>query len=302
MFRRFNINLNQWSLWTFGWDRRALGGNVNTNFTFRNYWNGWMGFNRQLRGMSPTQLRGGPGIKTPSAWNGWMGFETDSRRLFRGSASGWFYREDETGSLSSGLQSRLSWRPTANIDLSVAPRVNWNRDEWQYLASPEVLNDTEYLFGRLHQTTTALTFRSNVTVSTDLSLQLYAEPFVSSGRFAGYRKVVDPQADAFNDRFQLLTDNEVTTLDNGNVGLDMNGDGGFETEIANPDFTYMSLRTNLVLRWEYSLGSTLFVVWQHGREENTTDGTFRFRSNLSELFHAPARNVFLIKVNYWISP
>ena len=42
---------------------------------------------------------------------------------------------------------------------------------------------------------------------------------------------------------------------------------------GSPDFNYKSFRTTNVLRWEYRPGSTLFVVWQQGREEVRTGAT-----------------------------
>jgi hypothetical protein len=58
-----------------------------------------------------------------------------------------------------------------------------------------------------------------------------------------------------------------------------------------------------VLRWEYRLGSTLFVAWSHSRSagRDETDGMFRLSRELDELWSAPARNVLVIKANYWVS-
>lgn len=70
---------------------------------------------------------------------------------------------------------------------------------------------------------------------------------------------------------------------------------------GNPDFNYRSFRTTNVVRWEYRPGSTLFVVWQQGREDQLDRGTFNFRSDVSSVFAAPARNVFLVKCSYWLN-
>ena len=40
-----------------------------------------------------------------------------------------------------------------------------------------------YIFGRIDQTTVSLAQRLNYTVTPNLSLQLYAEPFVSGGDY-----------------------------------------------------------------------------------------------------------------------
>jgi hypothetical protein len=56
-----------------------------------------------------------------------------------------------------------------------------------------------------------------------------------------------------------------------------------------------------VLRWEYRPGSTLFVVWQQGREDTLPYGTFTFNKDFGGVFDAPASNVFLVKWAYWLN-
>ena len=82
----------------------------------------------------------------------------------------------------------------------------------------------------------------------------------------------------------------------------MDTNGNADVNLGNPDFTFMSFQSNVVLRWEYKLGSTVFFVWQHGRRDFNRNGQFRLGSNVSNLFQADAENVLLFKVNYWISP
>ncbi len=301
IFRRFNININQWSVWNYGWDRNNTGGNVNVNYTLLNYWNGWLGVNRQFGGTSSTRLRGGPNIKIPGQINGWMGLATDSRRVLRGSASGWGYREDQSGGRGGGVNAQVAWRPTSNVDLSLSPRIDWNRSEWQFLNAPDIGGNTEYLFGRLQQTTTAVTLRSSITVSTDLSLQLYAEPFISAGEYVGYRQVAALNASEFSERLPIVPSSAVIPGEE-TVSFDLDADGVFETDIRRPDFTFLSLRSNIVLRWEYKLGSTIFLVWQHGRQRALDEGGFNFGPSVNSLFATPAENVFLFKVNYWLNP
>ena len=65
--------------------------------------------------------------------------------------------------------------------------------------------------------------------------------------------------------------------------------------------TFMSLRSNVVIRWEYMLGSTLFVVWQRGQSDSTEDGSFNLGRSLGNLFGAEQNNTFVVKLNYWFS-
>lgn len=68
-----------------------------------------------------------------------------------------------------------------------------------------------------------------------------------------------------------------------------------------PDFNYRSFRTTNVMRWEYKPGSTLFVVWQQAREDAAPLGDFRFGRDFGNVFRTPARNVFLVKLAYWLN-
>ena len=70
---------------------------------------------------------------------------------------------------------------------------------------------------------------------------------------------------------------------------------------SNPDFSLRSLRSNLVMRWEYRPGSTLFLVWNHGRSGYSDDPAFGGFRDLGDLLDDTMRNTFMVKVNYWLS-
>jgi len=300
VFRRFNLNLNQWAAWTYGGERRFFGGNFNANFTTLNYWGGWFGLNRSIEGLSTTALRGGPAIRTPGNVNGWFGFSSDDRQSVSADFFGHFNVEDEDAGRSLGLGFGLSWRPSSNVELRLGPNFNYGRNAWQYLDTPSVNGEPVYLFGELTQRTASMTLRSNVTFSPSLSLQVYAQPFVSSGSYEGFKRVSVPRAERFADRFDPFGEAAVRGAE-GEVMIDVDRDGASDLTLGNPDFTVLSLRSNVVLRWEYLLGSTLFLVWQHGRSDYLTDGRFRFGERVGDIFHSPSSNVLLIKLNYWLS-
>ncbi len=62
-----------------------------------------------------------------------------------------------------------------------------------------------------------------------------------------------------------------------------------------------SFRTTNVLRWEYKPGSTLFVVWQQARENDVVPGGFRFGRDMHDIFGVAPKNVFLVKLAYWLN-
>ena len=129
-----------------------------------------------------------------------------------------------------------------------------------------------------------------------LSLQLYAQPFVSAGSYSDFKRVADPTADRYADRFSALD-----TRDEGAIyRSDVDGNGS-EEAFGNPDFNFKQFRSNAVLRWEYLPGSTLFVVWSQGRNAYAPNGDFSFQGDVRDLFSAAADDVFMVKFSYWLS-
>ena len=59
--------------------------------------------------------------------------------------------------------------------------------------------------------------------------------------------------------------------------------------------------SNLVIRWEYDPGSTLFLVWSQSRFDYLNDGEFRLGDDLDGLFGTHPHDVFLVKFNRWFS-
>ncbi len=301
LFRRFGLNFNQWSGWSYGGERMFSGGNVNANWQFRNYWGGYAGINGNLAGLSTGQLRGGPALRTDGALNGWGGFYSDSRKALRLEVNSWFWNQPASGSNAGGISVWAAYRPSGRIDLSVGPGLNVNNDDWQYVTTATVAGGEEYVFGDLQQRTLGAGLRANITFTPTLTLQVYAQPFYSTGRYLGFRRVADARSAAYRDRLQALGPGLVRSDTAGAVTLDLNGDGTFETALGNPNFGYAAVRSNVVLRWEYRPGSTLFLVWQQGRESFGSDGRFDLTRGFRTLRGAPAENVFLVKVNYWLS-
>ncbi|MGH7718969.1 MAG: DUF5916 domain-containing protein, partial [Gemmatimonadaceae bacterium] len=145
---------------------------------------------------------------------------------------------------------------------------------------------THYTFAHLDQTTMSLTARVNYTFTPDLSLQLYAQPFVTSGTYSDWRELDDPRADRYDDRFKPFTATA--------VGGDSDDPGGF---------SFGQFRSNTVLRWEYRPGSTIFFVWSQGRDRNIdAPSRFRFGRDVNDLFSQHPDNTFLVKASFWFAP
>jgi hypothetical protein len=86
----------------------------------------------------------------------------------------------------------------------------------------------------------------------------------------------------------------------GNYRIDPDGGGPAEPFfLANPDFNFKSLRVNAVLRWEFRLGSTLYVAWTQRRQNEANPGDFNFGGDAADLFGTPSDDVLVVKLAWW---
>jgi hypothetical protein len=307
IFRRYFLNWNGWNRYTFGGEQTGTGTNVNAHFMLLNYWGFWFGLERQLPSLSIQTLRGGPALKAPGAWNWWGGLFSDERRTVSFELGGAGWKDDELSHVGS-LFTFVSWRPSANLRLTFGPEYNWMHDDWQYVTGADALGSTSYVTGVLDQQTVYLTTRLDWTFTPNLSLQLYAQPFISAGDYTAFSEVVAPKADAYADRFDALGADrlsyEASTDPDapGVYNVDLDRDGATDFSFDDPNFNFKQFRSTLVLRWEYMSGSTLFFVWSSSRTAYDYTGEFDPIGDLDTLRKAEGENFFSIKFNYYLNP
>jgi hypothetical protein len=274
--RSRNINFNQWSGGNFDGDRGSLGGNINSHWSFVNNWNVGGGVTTNARAFDDRKTRGGPGANYNSAVSAWNYLNTDGRKPVQFNWN-WSYGSDGHGE-NWDLSPGVTFKPTAALSTELGISLNRNIDDSQWIGEVERDGRTRYVFGRLYQTTTSMTARVNYTLTPNLSLQVYAQPFVSSGDYENFRELVNGRAVRYANRYAPFAYDE------------------------NPDFRVLSFRTTNVVRWEFKPGSTLFVVWQQGREGFVQDGSFRFGRDYGDVFSTAPTNTFVVKFSYWLNP
>jgi hypothetical protein len=275
--RNMFLNFNQWSAVNFGGDRLQLGGNINANAEFTNFWRVGGGVNVNARTFDDRLTRGGPGGYVEPTRSIWQWLNTDDRRtvsLQWNSAFG----GDGGGGRFFEFEPRVVFRPVSSFSTEVGFHHNNNIEDSQWVTEVAGADRTHYVFGRLEQKTHSLTLRVNYTMTPNLSLQIYAQPFVSSGHYVSYKELVNGRAERYEDRYAPYA---------------YDGDA---------DFSVLSFRMTNVLRWEYRPGSTLFVVWQQGREGSGVPGRFALGRDYPDLFSTPAANTLLLKFAYWVNP
>ncbi|MCU0256525.1 MAG: carbohydrate binding family 9 domain-containing protein [Vicinamibacterales bacterium] len=260
-YRSLRVNVNQWAGWNYGDDLVNNGLNVNAHVQFLNHWRTGFGVNWNSEVFDDRLTRGGPGGLRPERRGLWTYLEGDDRKPVVVNLFG-FVGGDRYGEADVEVGPSVTFRPSSA--LTIEPGVSWarNRSATQWVEQVEAPDGPHYVFGAIDQKTLAFSLRVNYAIGPTLSLQLYAQPFVSAGAYGDYKELVDGRAEYFGDRYRPFA------------------------YAGNADFRYSSLRSTNVLRWEYRPGSTLFVVWQHGRESTHDTGDFSFSRDVRGIFES----------------
>ncbi|MCX6557001.1 MAG: DUF5916 domain-containing protein [Candidatus Aminicenantes bacterium] len=298
IFNQLNLSFNAWQGWNFGGTPTFVGGNVNFWGQLKNYWSVYCGINRQGMGLSQSALRGGPYLRNSGGWNTWFGVGTDARQRFNVNWSGWGYGADDRSRGNWGTDIGVSFRPSNGLSLSIAPGYSHYTNDLQYVATAPAGVGSRYVMAGIAQNTVYVTLRLNYSITPELSIQFYGQPFISNGRYDAFKRIIDPGAALFEDRFLAFAADEIEFSGDENTYQVQEGSAGGSYSFANPDFNVLELRTNLVLRWEYRPGAALYVVWSQGRAQDTGRDDFGLSSDFRDLMSLPATHVFLVKFTY----
>ncbi len=300
-FRRAYLRGRAATGWTYGGERINSAMNLTGGMLFNNYWSVNVSLWNRLGGTDPKVLRGGPALRETGNYFAFLGVDTDDRKRVQllADVSGWKYYGANRWSFRTGAE--VLFRLSDRQSFSLAPRLSIEQDDQQYLDAIDVAGDTQYFLGDVRRTEVSMQFRGNLTFTPDLSLQLYGEPFISSGQYLGFKRVVRPGAAEYQEQFEQFGEDQIIRGPDGTVAVDLDGNGQADADLGQPDFTNISFRSNAVLRWEYRPGSTLFLVWQHDRSAESTQGRFDLGRGARSLVNTPGRNVLLVKLSYWLN-
>ncbi len=278
-------NFNWWQYWTTAGMPTERAANTNLHFQLNNRWWAHAGGTLMRIGTAFCDrcARGGPAVRRDRAISVWGGVEGDSRFPIVPFLFFDYWGGDGGRSEYFGVNPSVDVRIASRFTTSLGLNVSRNRDDWQWYGNfTDTANATSYTFAHLDQHTASIRWRLDYTMSPTLTLQLYASPFVSKGTYRNVRALADPRAAHYDDRFAPYGDSTVTSDPGG--------------------FNFKQFNSNVVLRWEYRPGSTLFLVWTQGRDDfEPAEGTRPFRRDFRRLFDAYPKNTFLVKVSYWLN-
>ena len=302
VFRQVYINFNGWDACNFGWENLFSGGNIDLSMQFKNQWFIDTGIAYNARSLSPSALRGGPSLRFPPSWQKWFYISTDNRKAYQLSLSLSDNKFTDQISNSYNISPGLLLRPSDAFSFSFYPFYDYNRNDLQYVETIESDSDNHYVFGRINQKTLGMVIRFTYCITPDLTIQFYGMPFVSAGTYTHLKEITDPRADVYDDRFHTFSDEEINYLDDDEIyQVDLDRDENTDYTFDKPDFNFRQFRSNLVIRWEYTPGSTLYLVWSQNRTGFENMGDFSIGGDMRDLFDVPPHNVILLKLNKWFS-
>jgi hypothetical protein len=297
--RNYRFTLSTSNDWTFGGTQTYSRVTADLQSTFANFRVASLSGTLNRRGLDWQLTRGGPLMQTPQKWS-WTGTLHN-----RGSASTFWsatgrYDRDELGGVTRHIDGQYSFRPRPNWQLSLTPLYEHEINPRQYVSTldggrPETYGQ-RYIFGFIDRTTLSTQVRLNYTFRPDLTLDLYAEPFAASGRYYDFGELA-----AARSRVVQLYGTNGTNIAVAPDASRIVQDGPALFTIANRDFNVRSMRSNLVLRWEWRPGSSLFVVWQQDRHGSAPTGAHVGFTDLFGAFSAQGVNVLEVKTTFWLS-
>ena len=230
----------------------------------------------------------------------WM--YTDQRKKFYAGWGIYSNQGDEDYVNYTSSWAEMFCRPTNALRLSFSTTYVRNEPEMQYVATESFAGDDRYLFGRLDQETASFVFRMDYCITPNLTVQYYGSPFISAGKYTEFKRITDPRADNYRDRFEIF-DEEQIRYDKADeayhIDEDVNGVDDYSIDF--PDFNYRDFNSNLVIRWEFTPGSLLYLVWAQARTGNISTGRFSYSNDMDALFDVHPHDVFLVKLVKWFS-
>ena len=288
-----------WSSWRNNYKngRFFAGADVELN----NNWDVFLGSSYSPTQFSDTRTRGGPVMEDPGSYSFDIGIGSDNRKRISVETEV-DYENYQRGGHEWEAEIEATIRPTPNWELEITPNFSWERNAAQYVGRTDALPyaptyGSRYVFSDLKRRSFSLETRLNVAFTPDLTLQLYAQPLLSSGDYLNYKQLL--RGNGFD--FDILDEGRRSFIDptDGYRYLDFDGDGMPDFNFPDRDFNIQSLRMNVVLRWEYRPGSRVYLVWQQTRSEKDENGTLNIGRDFGNLFGGESENIFIVKFNYW---
>lgn len=297
IFRSQYYNLYQSQLWDFGGRNLSRDQEINSQVQFKNFWEFGTGISYNEHSISNADLRGGPALQYPGNIQYWVWAGTDRRKkLYLNVGPYWLWGNNNYLN-TANVDLNLTWRPFNAMNISISPSLSHNQNQMQYVATESVEGEPRYMVGEIDQTTVRVAIRMTYMLTPNLSIQYWGQPFGTSATYTNFKYITNSTAAEYNQRYMPVPSSWMR-LNGADYQVDENNNGTVDYTFIKPDFNIGQFRSNMVIRWEYIPGSTLFLVWT--QEMN---GAFYGKSDpvhqpYSFDYNQQPHNVFVMKFTY----
>ena len=304
--RSRNVWVSKFWTWNFNRDLQSDGVMGNLSVTFANYWNGSVQAIVNRRSLDDRLTRGGP-LALNSGDRGFNGsIGTDGRKPVSIDVNGSYNRSSLLDGWSRTLGLSFNLKPADGVTVTLGPEWNRSRSFAQYVRTVDdpTAIDTfggRYVFGDIDQWQLSMTTRANVIFGPRVSLQVFMQPLLATGDYAGFKELARPRTLDF---LRYGTGASALTVDPQSQIYTADPDGAAGEAPAftfdNPDYNFKSLRLNAVFRWEMRPGSNFYAVWTRQQQDFSNPGVYSPGRDFRTMFGAPGDDVILFKMAYWI--
>jgi Domain of unknown function (DUF5916) len=266
--------------------------------TWSNFWTTNVAVQRDFETMSVSLTRGGPLMGRGPGWTTTASVGNRATSETRLTASTTITRNDDGASINR-VSGSLSVRPGPQWQFTVTPLFDRITEPQQYVSTltggRAETYGSRYVFAFIDRSTMSMQFRLGLTIKPDMNLDVYAEPFAASGRYYDYGEL---RAAGSRERIKYGTEGTTVEVLPGGAQVVTAGDSTFT--LRNRDFNTLSFRSNVVLRWEWRAGSTLYVVWQQDRAQAEVSPNYIDIRDTFRSIAAPGSNIFVVKTSVWL--
>ncbi len=256
---------------------------ANTTLTLASFWSVTFEVHGRTDYYDDREMGDGSALQRPGSLGLYGAVATDPRRRVVGSLAG--NLDWRRGGSHLDLSGQLTLRLLPQLEINVLPTVGYDSGAPRYVGSdvtlPLIGNPTDYRFGVQTAVSTGATVRAAYTFTPELSLQFYTQLFLAKVNYGPF--FVFPKQ-SFRER------------------VDIGALIPAGAPVTTPDTEQATLNVNLVLRWEYRLGSTLFLVYTRAQTPALAvppGGSGQLQ--VAPLWRGRASDdVIMLKLAYWL--
>ena len=259
----------------------GMGQYLETYLRFRNLWSVWATAYFRSSKFDDREVGDGTALQRKGRFGGEVNVGSDPTKRFA------FTFDQDSAVLFDGVylngNATLTTRVLPQFDFDLGPTWLYTNGEPRFVE--DGLVPGEYVFGKQKAENLGAVLRATYTFTPRLTLQTYAQLFLASQHYANLSHVLTAAPASGAPRAHV----HVSDLTPYDVPL-----------TVNPDVEQAALNVNVVLRWEYLLGSTLFLVYTRSQVPSVVltpsePATLDLRS----VGRAPAADTLFLKASFW---